>query len=308
MSANAPVQPINLAKLLAGQQLPALPQSALAVMEVAKNAQNGPAEYAAPIEADPGLTAQVLKFVNSSYFGFGREVRSVKHAVGLVGGRTIKNFVLWTAVFNVMPNPKSGPFDLKSLRQDSLRRGLLARALGKRLTPKDSEELFAAALLQDMGIPILAKVLPREYGALMEARKQRGFALSRLERAAFGWDHAEAAACLADNWNLPPQLGELIRRHTSIDAVFAETPLPVQAAIVATTTLLPSVLDANWTEAARFNEFFARLVGGATDISIEETLTEVDATFAEFGPTLQLEIPATRLSERFAVEAATSAA
>ena len=77
---------------------------------------------------------------------------------------------------------------------------------------------------------------------------------------------------------------------------------------MATTTLLPSVLDANWTEAARFNEFFARLVGGATDISIEEILTEVDATFAEFGPTLQLEIPATRLSERFAVEAATSAA
>ena len=35
MPANAPVQPINLAKLLAGQQLPALPQSALAVMEVA---------------------------------------------------------------------------------------------------------------------------------------------------------------------------------------------------------------------------------------------------------------------------------
>ncbi|MGC3971749.1 MAG: HDOD domain-containing protein [Pirellulales bacterium] len=132
----APVQPLNLSKLLAGHQLPALPQSAIAVMEVSKNPQNGPAEYGAAIEADPGLTAQVLKFVNSSYFGFGREVRSVKHAVGLVGGRTIKNFVLWTAVFSVMPNPKSGPFDLKCLRQDSLRRGLLARASASDSAPR----------------------------------------------------------------------------------------------------------------------------------------------------------------------------
>ncbi|MBL9083311.1 MAG: HDOD domain-containing protein [Planctomycetales bacterium] len=304
----APVQPLDLTKLLAGHQLPALPQSAIAVMEVSKNPQNGPAEYGAAIEADPGLTAQVLKFVNSSYFGFGREVRSVKHAVGLVGGRTIKNFVLWTAVFSVMPNPKSGPFDLKSLRQDSLRRGLLARALGKRLCAKDSEELFAAALLQDMGIPILAKVLPREYGALMEARKQRGFPLSRLERAAFGWDHADAAACLAESWNLPHQLGEMIRRHTHIDAVFADSPLPVGEAIVATTTLLPSVLDQTWSEVGRFTEFFARLAGGADDLCVEEILTEVDTAFAEFGPTLQLEIPATRLAERFAAQAEPTAA
>ncbi|MGC3971748.1 MAG: HDOD domain-containing protein [Pirellulales bacterium] len=169
---------------------------------------------------------------------------------------------------------------------------------------QDSEELFAAALLQDMGIPILAKVLPREYGALMEARKQRGFPLSKLERAAFGWDHAEAASCLANSWNLPPQLGELIRRHTHIDDVFAESPLPVQAAIVATTTLLPSVLDSTWSEIGRFTEFFAKLAGGADDLCIEEILVEVDTTFADFGPTLQLEIPATRLADRFAEHAA----
>src|SRR5208283_5806863 len=108
-------------------QLPALPQCAIWLLELSQDPENGPAEFAAPIEADPGLTGQVLKFVNSSYFGFSRKISSVKVGISLVGVRTIKNFALWNAVFSLVPNPKCGPFDLKNLWQDSLRRGLFAR-------------------------------------------------------------------------------------------------------------------------------------------------------------------------------------
>ena len=139
----------GLKELLHTAQLPALPQSAIRLLELSQDANNGPAEFAAPIESDPGLCSQVLKFVNSSYFGFSREISNVKLAITLVGVRTIKNFALWSAVFSLMPNPKCGPFDLKRLWQDSLRRGLFARTFGKLLGMKDAEDLFAAALLQD---------------------------------------------------------------------------------------------------------------------------------------------------------------
>src|SRR5690606_40827918 len=127
-------------------------------------------------EADPGLTSQVLRFVNSSYFGFSREISSVKLAIALVGVRTIKNFALWSAVFSLMPSPKCGPFDLKSLWKDSLRRGIFARRLGKTMGVKDVDELFAAALLQDMAVPLLAKELPGDYADMLSGRdggKQR---------------------------------------------------------------------------------------------------------------------------------------
>src|SRR5262245_45250243 len=58
----------ELSRVLMGAQLPALPQSAIRLLELARNPDNGPREFAVPIEADPGLTGQVLKFVNSSYF------------------------------------------------------------------------------------------------------------------------------------------------------------------------------------------------------------------------------------------------
>ena len=127
----------ELSDMLSGAQLPALPQSAIRLLELSQDAENGPLEFAVPIESDPGLTGQVLRFVNSSYFGFSREISSVKLAINLVGIRTIKNFALWSAVFSLMPNPRCGPFDLKNLWQDSLRRGLFAREIGKILGAED---------------------------------------------------------------------------------------------------------------------------------------------------------------------------
>ena len=160
----------KLEDIIRGAQLPALPQSAISLLELSQDSENGPIEFAVPIEADPGLTGQVLRFVNSSYFGFSREISSIKLAITLVGVRTIKNFALWSAVFSLMPNPKCGPFDLKSLWKDSLRRGLFARSMGGLMGIKSAEDLFAAALLQDMAVPLLAKEMPDQYMSLFEGR------------------------------------------------------------------------------------------------------------------------------------------
>src|SRR5256714_14617668 len=151
MSAAKPAP--GLKELLSSAQLPALPQSAIRLLELSQNPDNGPSEFAVPIESDPGLTGQVLKFVNSSYFGFSREIASVKLAITLVGIRTIKNFSLWSVVFSLMPYPKCGPFDLKIQWQDSLPPASFARAFGMLPGLKDAEDLFAAELLQDMALP-----------------------------------------------------------------------------------------------------------------------------------------------------------
>lgn len=190
----------DLRQLMDAAQLPALPQSAIQLLQMSQDPAKGPAEFAAPIEADPGLTAQVLRFVNSSYFGFRNEISSIKLAISLVGVRTIKNFALWSAVFSLMPNPRCGPFDLRRLWQDSLRRALCARTLSKLLRWSEGEDVFAAALLQDMAIPLLAKELPEIYRGLWEVRQQGRHRLSQLEREQFGWTHADAGGLLARRW------------------------------------------------------------------------------------------------------------
>ena len=288
----------GLKELLSTAQLPALPQSAIRLLELSQNPDNGPAEFAKPIEADPGLTGQVLKFVNSSYFGFAREISSVKLAITLVGIRTIKNFSLWSAVFSLMPNPKCGPFDLKSLWQDSLRRGLFARSFGKLLGMKEAEDLFAGALLQDMAIPVLAKELPQRYLQLLAARNQGDSRLSDLERAEFGWTHADAAGFMARKWSLPEEFAQLIEAHIKLDEFLANGCKEPGKLAVALSALLPSSNDAQWYDRDRFSAAFQKLTTGKGQTAVA-IFAQVDQEFADFAPVLKLPAPAKSLVQHW---------
>ncbi len=280
------VAKIDLKKLLTGAQLPALPQSAIRLLELSQDPDNGPSEFTIPIESDPGLAGQVLRFVNSSYFGFSREISSVKLAITLVGIRTIKNFALWSAVFSLMPNPRCGPFDLRSLWQDSLRRALFARALAKLLGMKEPEEPFAAALLQDMAVPLLAKEAPQLYEKLLQARDS-GVRLSALEKHACGWTHAQAGGIMARGWNLPESFAVLVESHLDIERWVCQSVAEAGKLSVALSGLLPCAVDLTWGEHAKFDEYYQKVcpAGGP---SVSEILAQIDGEFTEFAPLLKL--------------------
>ncbi len=285
---------IDLKKVLANAQLPALPQSAIRLLELSQDPTNGPAEFAVPIESDPGLTGQVLRFVNSSYFGFSREISSIKLAITLVGIRTIKNFALWSAVFSLMPNPKCGPFDLKNLWQDSLRRALFARATGKLLGMKEAEEPFSAALLQDMAIPLLAKEAPGAYNKLLDSRQDGAVRLSVLERHVFGWTHADAGAMIARQWNLPDEFAVLIEGHLDLEERLNESRKDPAAIAVGLSALLPATSDSQWNDCSRFVTNFETAVG-PTGPSPAEVMSQIDEEFTEFAPVLKLSSPSKSL-------------
>jgi len=295
---DAAVPKLDLKQILSAAQLPALPQSAIRLLELSQDPNNGPAEFAVPIESDPGLAGQVLRFVNSSYFGFSREISSVKLAITLVGVRTIKNFALWSAVFSLMPNPKCGPFDLKSLWQDSLRRALFARAMAKILGLKEVEEPFAAALLQDMAVPVLAKEAPNLYVKLLQARDGGRLRLSHLEQRLFGWTHAEAAGLMARLWNLPDGFAVLVEGHQAIDRWASQPEAEPAKLAVAISALLPTTADPTWGECELFEDYY-RKVAPAGRPAAAELLAQTDREFAEFAPVLRLSTPSKSLIDSF---------
>ena len=289
-------QSTALEDVFRAEVLPALPHSAINLLQLSQRDDAGPAEFAKPIEADPGLMGQVLKFVNSSYFGFSREIMSVQQAITLVGTRAITNFALWNAVFSVIPNPKFGPFDLKSLWQDSLRRAVFARILGRSLKLPNSEDLFAGALLQDMAIPLLLKELPEQYQRLVERRATEGRRLSGLENEMFGWDHADAAAMLAQRWSLPEEFVTLIARHTQLAELLRGGDGDRGCACVALASLLPTCSDETWSERDEFTAAYLEL-SGQDAAGESELLAEVDEVTDEFAPMLKLPAPKKSLVE-----------
>jgi HD-like signal output (HDOD) protein len=295
---NVSIPKLELNKILSTAQLPGLPQSAIRLLELSQDPTNGPAEFAVPIEVDPGLTGQVLRFVNSSYFGFAREISSIKMAITLVGIRTIKNFALWSAVFSLMSNPKCGPFDLKSLWQDSLRRALFARALAKMLGMKEAEDTFAAALLQDMAIPILAKESPQLYVKLLESRKQGQIRLSSLENQIFGWNHAQAGGMMARHWNLPDNFAGLIENHTAIEKSVEQPGEAPDKAAVAMSALLPAIADPVWTECQQFESYYEKIIPGNSP-TIMELMSQIDREFDHLAPVMKIGTPEKSLVDRY---------
>lgn len=288
---------LDLEQILKGGQLPALPQSAITLLQLSKDPNCGPNEFAVPIETDPGLTSQVLRFVNSSYFGFAREISSVKLAITMVGMRTIKNFALWSAVFSLMPNPKCGPFDLKCLWQDSLRRSLFARQTARLIGAKQQEEAFAAALLQDMAVPLLAKHYSAEYTRLLEDRASGHLRLSKLERELFGFTHATVAGGMARHWSLPEEMARLIEQHTEIETLCTSSTTSKAEAAVALSSMLPANRDDAWPEAAQFEDYYRKIVPQGE--SVTDLLGRVDKEFADFAPVLKVATPKKSLVEYY---------
>jgi len=289
---------VDLEKLLSSEHLPGMPQTAVRLLELSQNPDNGPAEFAVSIEVDPGLTVQVLRFVNSSYFSFRSEISSVKQAVTMVGCRTIKNFALWSAVFNMIPNPRCGAFDLKSLWLDSLRRGLFARWVTRQFGKKEVEEVFAAALLQDMAVPLLAKELPDHFTRLLDRRSNFHERLSELEHATFGWTHADAAGIMARQWKLPELLRELIEGHLRLDDFMDEAPVDPAKVGVAISALLPAAVDSGWQDLERLERAYER-IRPALAPPLSEAFAAIDKEFAELAPVLRIPKPKVTLVDAY---------
>jgi HD-like signal output (HDOD) protein len=301
------IQLDDLREILRGCQISALPQSAIKLMEMAQDPENGPNEFARPLESDPGLAGQILKFVNSSYFGFSREISSVKTAISLVGIKAVNNFALWSAVFSLIPNPKCGTFELKNLWVDSLRRGLLARGIGKQLRLPDAEDLFTAALLQDIAVPVLAKELAKPYALLLAERQDSGQRLSILERETFGWDHAQAGGMLARLWNLPEKFAALLETHTKLETLLGQPKRELNRIVVALSALLPTVSDPAWREQQQVTTVYRELTSADAKSSLTELLTKVDAEYADIAPMLKLPDPPRKLAQFVGAPAATTA-
>lgn len=293
--------PVNeeLVKILTVEQLPAMPHSALSVLQLDNDlAKVNINDLVRPIEGDPGLAAQVLKFLNSSYFGFQSTISNVKQGIALVGIRIVKNFVLWKAVFSLIPKSRGGVFDVSMLWQDSLRRAMFSRFMLMELKKGDPEIAFAASLLQDMAIPLLLKLKGDTYNTVLQqlAGSEKGVRLSDLEKEAFGWTHAEAGGILGKNWKLPSQLTEMIENHLDIDESVAAFSTSPENGVVALSAFLPMVVHNKWEEREIFMKYFKNIFPNNDQI-ITNIFDKVDHDFEQYAVILQIPKPKIRLMD-----------
>ncbi len=190
--------------------LPVPPNVVARVIRVAADPECGTAELAAVIKADPVLSAQVLKAVNSPYYGLRRKLSSVDRAVSFMGIRAVRNLVLCFGVRELAP-PKSD-YPLNLFWECSLRRASAAKALAKHLKLPEPEEFFTMGLCQDLGV--LAIITASEEAAVSLAKAARQpLADRRRAEQDFGPSHDELGGELFEKWDFSDDIVIPVRFH-----------------------------------------------------------------------------------------------
>lgn len=165
------------------------------------------------IAEDPGLTARLLRLVNSPIYGFPSRIDTVSQAISIVGMTQLRDLAIGTSFMSLFANVPSHLVDMQSFWRHSIACGLAARQLAAHRREANVERFFVAGLLHDIGRPVIFTKAPLDAAsALLEAR-QTGQLLYDVEHRLFGFHHGAVGAALLDRWRLPRFLIEAAAWH-----------------------------------------------------------------------------------------------
>lgn len=223
--------------------IPPLPAVAMEFCRAAENPNLSIGDLASILDRDGALVVDLLRTINSSSTGVRNKVSSTKTALGLLGPRRAKMFVLTSSVQTASQKVKSKFATATAFSYVAMQRAIFARRLADRLG-FDSDLCFSAALLQDYTIPALTVEKEARYKSLLSVLTEDVPAITILEQARFGWDHALAGARLMLSWNFPDELVCLQHAHHWLDPVLASATFSnSEMVVVALSALLPDPLD-----------------------------------------------------------------
>lgn len=192
--------------------LPSPPQAALEILRACTREDIDARQIANFAKSDPLLCSELLRVVNSPLYGLGKQLTSLDQAIAILGMRALRNLVLCIMVRDVAMQPLSSKFDLSAFWEDSLRRAVSARELGRHLQ-LDRDDCFTAGLLQDIGLLILCYLYPEHAKQHAELRYLDPATRYARELNLFASSHTQIALLLAQHWSLPELFAQAISDH-----------------------------------------------------------------------------------------------
>lgn len=271
-------------------KLPALPHAVTEFIEKSQDPEIGIKELSAILETDTGITTELLRYVNSTYFGLRNKARNVLQALTMLGHKQSRMFVVTTGMQAAIQARQSKLLHQGCFWNASLQKAIFSREVAA-LLGADLDLAFAAALMQDFLLPILSNDLYDFYSTFAGEREKMPPTLSAYERGAYGWDHAIAAATLASTWKLPDDLTCCILLHHSGLKLFNHPLLGKTAAFaVAVSGLLPDQLRQVYDGLEQLLDLEKQW----PEFHLQQLVETVDQKHAEIGLGVQNDFPLSR--------------
>ncbi|MCP3666532.1 MAG: HDOD domain-containing protein [Gammaproteobacteria bacterium] len=196
------------------QKMATLPDVFLRIRDVIENPASRHADVAAVIATDPVISARILKIANSAFYGRPSNVSTISLAVSLLGTQQVYDMVLATVVIQSSSKFNLGPVTPREFWHNSLMTASCAKLLAEHCNILDSEYIFVAALLSQLGQLILIHEIPDEMNLIMKKVQNNEGDIPTLQFNRLGFDYADVSAELFSVWDFPSELVTPIRYHT----------------------------------------------------------------------------------------------
>jgi HD-like signal output (HDOD) protein len=157
------------------------------------------------------FASRVLQMANSPLFALQTQVKTISHAIVLLGLDRVKAITVTRALGDFV-GPVLNSKALRACWQNSLACALLSEKLA-RACKIDADFAYVAGLLRDIGRLALLVKYPDSYINLLAVSGEQGFDLIDTERELFDIDHCQAGSWLMGKMPFPPELCEVVAKH-----------------------------------------------------------------------------------------------
>ena len=198
-------------------ELPTLSKTLLEILEVEKlNPASFLEDIRKIVERDPLLSAHILKVANSPLYGFSQKVRTISHAIGLLGIRKIRTMAFSFSIFDFLKKVDYKPaygkvFNL--ILKKSLLISACSTILAKKINYLNTEELYASGLLSEIGELILFLHSPDDYCEIYSINDKK---IIKKERERFDTDHVKLGIEFCHRYRLPDFFKTAIENHAEL--------------------------------------------------------------------------------------------
>jgi len=197
-------------------ELPPLPISSQRILHLYADKNGGTDELCKIINLDPSLSAQVVSWASSAYYGAPGEIKSVEDAIiRVLGFDMVMNLALGLSMGKVLESPKNGPKHYDDYWFTAVYFASLMDAITEKLPigirPRTGHA-YLAGLLHNFGYLAISAILPSHFTILSRYLEANSHLQANIvEMQLLRLSSEQIGTWLLRHWSLPESICNGIR-------------------------------------------------------------------------------------------------
>lgn len=263
---------------VSGFQVPVKPEILTSIDKLMAENEPDIDKIAALISSDVGLSASILKIINSPMYGMNRGISKIKQAVMMLGLKTINSLV--TAILLKQSFSGKSSISLERFWDDANDIANAMIFIGNKVKTKiPVEMLYTIGLFHDCGIPLLALKYEDYKDVLIEANSSDDSFIT-VEEKHYQTNHAVLGYYVSSSWHLPKEICQLILQHHDNRYLLSDVDYEYKIAFAALKAAENMVERAKRFKYAKNWQESEELILDILGISVVD-YADLDADFAE---------------------------